>query len=238
MQSDKSSLKLIMIGEADTGKTTLAARLLYRSGSIDKQTIDNIDISFRTFQTEKYDFTIINPSNHRDFITSMISGASLADVAMLVVAPKTGDYEVGIAGQDRSRHHALLAFTLGIKNFIVCINKLDEKCKNYSQQIFEETKIDTSYYLKKIGYDPSSIHFIPASGWRGDNLFEKSPNFPWFKGLTLVEVLNNIALPKNIDKPLRISIQDVYKVADIGPIYCGKIERQTETRHERIFRPV
>lgn len=140
-------------------------------------------------------------------------------------APKIGDYEAGINQMESSRIQSILAFMLGVKNWIVCINNMDNKCINYSQEYFEESKKEQSDYLKKVGYNPSTIPFIPISSWSGENIFKKSPNLSWFKGPTLLEALNNITPPKKpVDKPFRLSIQDIYKVKEIGKVYAGKIE--------------
>jgi elongation factor 1-alpha len=155
----------------------------------------------------------------------MITGTSQADVAVLVIAAPTGEFEAGIAKNGQTREHALLAFTLGVKQMIVVVNKMDEKSVNFSEARFNEIKNETSNFLKKIGYNPEKIPFVPISGWNGDNMLEKSANMPWWKGPTLLEALDNVQEPKRpIDKPLRLPLQDVYKIGGIGTVPVGRVE--------------
>jgi elongation factor 1-alpha len=155
----------------------------------------------------------------------MITGTSQADVALLVIASGTGEFEAGIAKNGQTREHGLLAFTLGVKQMIVGINKMDDKSVNYSKDRYEEIKTETSSFLKKIGYDPLKIPFIPISGWNGDNMTEKSPNMDWWKGGTLLEALDSVKEPKRpAEKPLRLPLQDVYKIGGIGTVPVGRVE--------------
>jgi elongation factor 1-alpha len=184
-----------------------------------------IDIALWKFETQKYYFTIIDAPGHRDFIKNMITGTSQADCAILVIASPTGEFEAGIAKTGQTREHALLAYTLGVKQLIVLVNKMDEKSTNYSEARFTEIKNEVSNFVKKIGYNPEKVPFVPISGWNGDNMLEKSPNMPWWKGPTLLEALDAITEPKRpIDKPLRIPLQDVYKIGGIGTVPVGRVE--------------
>jgi len=184
-----------------------------------------IDIALWKFETEKYYFTIIDAPGHRDFIKNMITGTSQADVAILVVASGTGEFEAGIAKNGQTREHALLAYTLGVRQMIVLVNKMDDKSVNWSEARFNEIKNEVSNFVKKIGYNPETIPFVPISGWLGDNMLEKSANLPWYKGATLLEALDSITPPKRpSDKPLRIPLQDVYKIGGIGTVPVGRVE--------------
>jgi len=177
------------------------------------------------FETAKFYFTIIDAPGHRDFIKNMITGTSQADVAVLVIASPTGEFEAGIAKNGQTREHALLAFTLGVKQMICCINKMDDKTVNWSEDRYNEIKNEVSGFLKKIGYSPEKIPFLPISGWSGDNMLEKSSNLTWYKGPTLLEALDAIVPPKRpMDKPLRIPLQDVYKIGGIGTVPVGRVE--------------
>uniref|UniRef100_A0A3Q3IGQ5 Tr-type G domain-containing protein n=1 Tax=Monopterus albus TaxID=43700 RepID=A0A3Q3IGQ5_MONAL len=123
-----------------------------------------IDIALWKFETSKYYVTIIDAPGHRDFIKNMITGTSQADCAVLIVA----------AGNGQTREHALLAYTLGVKQLIVGVNKMDSTEPPYSQKRFEEITKEVSAYIKKIGYNPATVAFIPISGWHGDNMLEGS----------------------------------------------------------------
>jgi elongation factor 1-alpha len=184
-----------------------------------------IDIALWKFETPKYYFTIIDAPGHRDFIKNMITGTSQADVAVLVIAAGTGEFEAGIAKNGQTREHALLAYTLGVKQMIVCVNKMDDKSVNWGEARYNEIKNEVSNFVKKIGYNPETIPFVPISGWLGDNMLERSDNLPWYKGPTLLEALDAIKEPKRpSDKPLRVPLQDVYKIGGIGTVPVGRVE--------------
>jgi elongation factor 1-alpha len=184
-----------------------------------------IDIALWKFETNKYYFTIIDAPGHRDFIKNMITGTSQADAAVLVIATPTGEFEAGIAKNGQTREHALLAYTLGVKQMIVALNKMDDKSVNWGQARYDEIVKEVSSFVKKIGYNPEKIPFVPISGWHGDNMLEKSANLPWYKGPTLLEALDAVQEPKRpTEKPLRIPLQDVYKIGGIGTVPVGRVE--------------
>jgi len=184
-----------------------------------------IDISLWKFETAKYYFTIIDAPGHRDFIKNMITGTSQADVAMLMVASPQGEFEAGISAEGQTREHILLAHTLGVKQMIVGVNKMDEKTVNWAKSRYDEIQTELTKILKKTGYDPAKIPFVPLSGWLGDNLIEKSTNMDWYKGPTILEALNEVTPPKRpTEKPLRIPLQDVYKIGGIGTVPVGRVE--------------
>merc|ERR1711951_191855 len=106
------------------------------------------------FLTKKYDVTIIDAPGHRDFIKNMITGTSQADCAVLIVAASTGEFEAGISKNGQTREHALLAYTLGVKQMIVAVNKMDSTEPPYSADRFEEIKKEVSGFIKKVGYNP------------------------------------------------------------------------------------
>jgi len=184
-----------------------------------------IDIALWKFESPRYYITIIDAPGHRDFIKNMITGTSQADCAVLVIASGQGEFEDGISKNGQTREHALLAYTLGVKQLVVAVNKMDDKSVNWSQDRYEEIKKEVGQYIKKIGYNPEKVNFVPISGWNGDNMLEKSPNMGWYKGPTLLESLDLIEPPKRpTDKPLRIPLQDVYKIAGIGTVPVGRVE--------------
>jgi len=199
-----------------------------------------IDIALWKFETEKFYITIIDAPGHRDFIKNMITGTSQADCAVLIVAGGTGEFEAGISKNGQTREHALLAYTLGVKQLIVAVNKMDSTEPPYSQARFEEISKEVSGYIKKIGYNPAAVAFVPISGWHGDNMLEESEKTKWFKGwktetkagkgsgVTLLAALDNIAPPSRpTDKALRLPLQDVYKIGGIGTVPVGRVETGT-----------
>lgn len=187
-----------------------------------------IDIALWKFETGKYNYTIIDAPGHRDFVKNMITGTSQADVAILIIASGAGEFEAGISENGQTKEHALLAFTLGVRHLVVCINKMDDKSVNYSQKRYDEIKSEASNFLKRAGYNPEKIHFIPISGWHGDNMLDKSTNMPWYTGPCLIDALDAIPIPKRpSDKPLRLPLQDVYKIGGIGTVPVGRVETGT-----------
>ncbi|RWW33578.1 hypothetical protein GW17_00001709 [Ensete ventricosum] len=184
-----------------------------------------IDIALWKFETTKYYCTVIDAPGHRDFIKNMITGTSQADCAVLIIDSTTGGFEAGISKDGQTREHALLAFTLGVKQMICCCNKMDATTPKYSKARYDEIVKEVSSYLKKVGYNPDKIPFVPISGFEGDNMIERSTNLDWYKGPTLLEALDMIQEPKRpSDKPLRLPLQDVYKIGGIGTVPVGRVE--------------
>jgi len=184
-----------------------------------------IDLRFLKFETKKYYFTIIDAPGHRDFVKNMITGASQADGAILVVSAKRGEFEAGIGPGGQTREHAFLAFTLGVNQLVVAVNKMDDPSVNWSEERFNEVKNEVARLLRMVGYKVEKVPFVPVSGWTGDNLVKPSDKMPWYKGPTLLEALDVFEVPpKPIDKPLRIPIQDVYSITGVGTVPVGRVE--------------
>ena len=188
-----------------------------------------IDIALWKFQTAKFYFTIIDAPGHRDFIKNMITGTSQADVAILMIAAGKGEFEAGWGVEGSTKEHMTLANTLGVKKLIVCLNKMD-LC-GFDESRFNEVRDTVKNFLaKKNMYKKAK--FVPISGWTGDNLLDKSPNMDWYYGnkkkyvgLTLLDMLDTIKPPKRpTDKPLRLPLQDVYKIQGIGTVPVGRVE--------------
>ncbi|MGQ9506465.1 MAG: translation elongation factor EF-1 subunit alpha [Candidatus Bathycorpusculaceae bacterium] len=184
-----------------------------------------IDLRFLKFETKKYYFTVIDAPGHRDFVKNMITGASQADGAILFVSAKRGEFEAGIGPGGQTREHAFLAFTLGVNQLVVAVNKMDDATVNWSQERYNEIKNEVSRMLKMVGYKVEKIQFVPTSGWTGDNLVKQSDKMPWYKGPTLLDALDVFEVPpKPLDKPLRIPVQDVYSITGVGTVPVGRVE--------------
>merc|ERR1711963_1089676 len=222
---DKRTIEKFEKEAAEMGKGSFKYAWVLDKLKAERERGITIDIALWKFETPKYHFTIIDAPGHRDFIKNMITGTSQADVALLVIASGQGEFEAGIAKNGQTREHALLAYTLGVKQLIVAVNKMDDKSVNYSKDRFEEIKKEVSGFIKKIGYNPAKVPFVPISGWVGDNMLEKSTNMPWHTGGTLLDALDNIKPPSRpVDKPLRLPLQDVYKIGGIGTVPVGRVE--------------
>ena len=175
-----------------------------------------IDIIHRDFQTPKYYFTIIDAPGHRDFVKNMITGASQADAAVLVVSTPDGV-------QSQTREHAYLARVLGIRQLIVGFNKID--AASYDRAKFDDAKNKVSELLKTVGYDVTKVLFVPYSALEGVNVSSKSDKLGWYTGPTLLEALDTLQLPeKPLNKPLRLPIQDAYSISGFGTVPVGRVE--------------
>jgi len=234
---DKRTIEKFEKEAAEMGKGSFKYAWVLDKLKAERERGITIDIALWKFETAKFYVTIIDAPGHRDFIKNMITGTSQADCAILVVAAGVGEFEAGISPNGQTREHALLAYTLGVKQMIVAVNKMDSTEPNYSEKRYEEIKSEVSNFIKKVGYNPVSIPFVPISGWHGDNMLEPSSNMTWFKGWsaerkegnatgkTLLEALDSIIPPSRpTDKPLRLPLQDVYKIGGIGTVPVGRVE--------------
>ena len=175
-----------------------------------------IDIAHKRFDTDKFYFTIVDCPGHRDFVKNMITGASQADAALLVVAAPDGPME-------QTKEHVFLSRTLGITQLIIGINKMD--AVKYSEERYNEVKKELSTLIKLVGYKPDDIQFIPMSSFVGDNIKEHSANTPWYKGPTLLETLDTLVVPElPTSLPFRLPVQDVYTISGIGTVPVGRVE--------------
>ncbi|WP_054841598.1 translation elongation factor EF-1 subunit alpha [Thermococcus peptonophilus] len=244
MAKEKPHVNIVFIGHVDHGKSTTIGRLLFDTANIPENIIKKfeemgekgksfkfawvmdrlkeerergitIDVAHTKFETPHRYITIIDAPGHRDFVKNMITGASQADAAVLVVAATDGV-------MPQTKEHAFLARTLGINHIIVAINKMD--MVNYDQKAFEKVKAQVEKLLKMLGYKDFPV--IPISAWEGDNVVKKSDKMPWYNGPTLIEALDQIPPepPKPTDKPLRIPIQDVYSIKGVGTVPVGRVE--------------
>jgi len=222
---DKRTIEKFEKEAAELGKSSFKYAWVLDNLKAERERGITIDIALWKFESPKFYFTVIDAPGHRDFIKNMITGTSQADVAILVIDSSVGGFEAGISKDGQTREHALLAFTLGVKQMIVCMNKMDDVSVKYGEARYEEIKNEVGAYLKKVGYKPAKIPFVPISGWAGDNMIDRSTNMAWYKGPFLLEALDGVTPPKRpSDKPLRLPLQDVYKIGGIGTVPVGRVE--------------
>ena len=245
----KPHLNIVFVGHVDHGKSTTVGRLLLDSKHIEAHVVEKfekeaaergkagfgfayvmdglkeerergitIDVAHKEFFTPNYYFTVIDAPGHRDFVKNMITGTSQADAAVLCVAA-----DDGVNAQ--TKEHAFLARVLGVQQLIVNVNKMDISGVNYSQEKYDSVVTEVTGLLKMAGFNTDEVPFIPCAAIAGDNVFNKSENMPWYNGMTLFEAIDKIQMPpKPTDRPLRLPIQDVYKISGIGTVPVGKIE--------------
>ena len=175
-----------------------------------------INLSYKKLMTQNYEVTIIDAPGHKDFVKNMITGASQADAAFLVVGCEDGV-------QPQTKEHVWLLRTMGVKNLSVLINKMD--VVDYSEEKYKKAVEDVKAVIKQAGYDPEKTPFIPGSALMGEGVTKKSDKLAWYKGPTVLEQIDKFPAPeKPTGLPLRMPIQDVYEITGIGTVPVGKIE--------------
>jgi elongation factor 1-alpha len=242
-------MNLVIIGHVDHGKSTLVGRILLDTGQFPQHMLDKfkeeakakgkesfalawifdnlkeerergvtIDVAHKKFDTDKYYFTIIDAPGHRDFVKNMITGTSQSDAAILVVAAPDG-----VMAQ--TKEHMFLARTLGVKQMIIAINKMDDTKPAYDKNRFEEVKDEVTKLAKSVGYKDDQVQIVPVSAFVGDNCAKDKGGISWWDGSTLLQAIDNFQVPdKPTDLPLRWPIQDVYTIKGVGTVPVGKIE--------------
>ncbi|MBN1323828.1 MAG: translation elongation factor EF-1 subunit alpha [Methanotrichaceae archaeon] len=212
------------------GKATFEFAWVMDSLKEERERGVTIDIAHQRFDTDKYYFTVVDCPGHRDFIKNMITGASQADAAILVVAAPDG-----VMAQ--TREHVFLSRTLGVNQLIVAVNKMD--AAKYDEERYKEVKEEVSKLLRMVGYKVDEVPFIPTSAFVGDNLIKLSENTKWYKGATMIESLNNLKEPvKPTTLPLRVPVQDVYTISGVGTVPVGRIETGVMKKNDKvIFEP-
>lgn len=245
--AEKEHMNLVVIGHVDHGKSTLTGRILLETGAIDPHIVEKykkqaeekgkgsfffawvmdglkeerergvtIDVGHQKFYTDKYYFTVIDAPGHRDFVKNMITGTSQADAAIITCSAIEGP-------QAQTKEHIFLATTLGVKQIIVAINKMD--AVKYDEAKYKEAVDGMSKLMAMVGIKTAEIPFIPTSAYMGDNIKVASANTPWYKGPTMIQALDALKVPeKQTDKPLRLPVQDVYTITGIGTVPVGRVE--------------
>ena len=245
--AEKEHMNLVIIGHVDHGKSTLTGRILLEAGAIDPHLVEKykkeaeekgkgtfyfawimdglkeerergvtIDVAHKKFYTDKYYFTVIDAPGHRDFVKNMITGTSQADAAIITCSAVEGP-------QAQTKEHVFLATTLGIRQIIVAVNKMD--AVKYDKAAYDKTVEAMSKLFKIVGVKPETVPFSPVSAYCGDNVKTLSANTPWYKGKTLFQALDDLKVPeKHTEKPLRLPVQDVYTITGVGTVPVGRVE--------------
>jgi bifunctional enzyme CysN/CysC len=250
MIEKKPPLKIVIIGHIDHGKSTFIGRLLNDTKSLPENKIEQIKIACKKrrvpfewsfildslknerdqgitievakifFKTQKRDYLILDAPGHKEFLKNMITGASNADVAILIIDAKKGV-------EEQTRRHTYLAKLLGIKQILVLVNKMDKV--NYNENIYKDVCLDIKNYLNSINLTTKNIQFIPISARDGVNIINSSKLLPWYNSDNVIEAIDNFSYPLvATEKPLYFPVQDIYKFNDkriiVGKITSGKIK--------------
>lgn len=247
----RQQLKFVIVGHVDHGKSTLIGRLLYDTNSLldgkmaeiqkissglgretefaylldhleeERQQGITIDTTQVFFKTDKRQYVIIDAPGHVEFVKNMITGASQADAAVLIV-----DVVDGV--KEQTKRHSYMLSMLGLRQVIVVINKMD--LADYSAARFDSVRQDVQQWLNSINIEP--ITYIPIAAVKGDNIAIKAEHMPWYLGPTFLESLDSLKVtPPSEAKPVLLPIQDVYKVGDkrinAGRVETGFIEKNS-----------
>uniref|UniRef100_A0A8C7JNN0 G1 to S phase transition 1 n=1 Tax=Oncorhynchus kisutch TaxID=8019 RepID=A0A8C7JNN0_ONCKI len=193
-----------------------------------------VEVGRAYFETEKKHFTILDAPGHKSFVPNMIGGASQADLAVLVISARKGEFETGFEKGGQTREHAMLAKTAGVKHLIILVNKMDDPTVNWSLERYEECKEKLVPFLKKVGFNPKKdIHFMPCSGLTGANLKEPVESCTWYTGLPFIPHLDSLPnLNRASDGPVRLPIVDKYK--DMGTVILGKLESGSISKAQQL----
>jgi bifunctional enzyme CysN/CysC len=258
-----TDMNIVIVGHVDHGKSTVIGRLLADTNSLPEGKLEQIkemcrrnskpfeyaflldalkderaqgitiDTARSFFKTEKRKYIIIDAPGHIEFLKNMITGASRAEAALLVI-----DAHEGI--KENSRRHGYILSMLGIKQIVVLVNKLDLIDENETKEVFDRIVSEYSEFLDKLGVKPK--HFIPISAMEGDNIANKSQRMPWYTGFTVLQALDDFdAVNQPDDLPFRMPVQDVYKFTNSGDdrrIIAGTVETgKLKTGNEIMFYP-
>jgi len=250
--------------EADRlGKSSFAFAFFMDRQKEERERGVTIACTTKEFFTEKWHYTIIDAPGHRDFIKNMITGASQADVALIMV-PADGNFTIAIqkgnhkAGeiQGQTRQHSRLINLLGVKQIIIGVNKMDCDMAGYKKERYDEIANEMKNMLGKVGWKKdfleANVPYMPISGWMGDNLIKKSEKMSWWSGTdvkvesetihidTLYDALDKMCrVPKRpTDAPMRMPISGIYKIKGVGDVLAGRVEQGiVKPNEEVIFLP-
>ena len=183
-----------------------------------------VEVGRATMETPTKRYTIFDAPGHKNYVPDMIMGAAMADVAALVISARKGEFEAGFERDGQTREHAQLARSLGVNRLIVIVNKMDEETVKWSEERYNDILSGaTPFLVEQCGYRKEDLIFVPISGLMGHNIEKLTDSCPWYKGPTLLEILDSIEPPKrNIDGPLRVPILD--RMKDRGVVVFGKVE--------------
>ena len=233
--------------EADQqGKSSFAFAYYMDKDKAERERGVTINCTTKEFFTDSYHYTIVDAPGHRDYIKNMINGAGCADVALLLVPAESGGFETAIAKGDhgsgevqgQTRQHARLLGLLGIEKLIVGVNKMDS-C-DWSEQRFNEIKEEMTKMITQAGFKPKQVAFIPYSGFKGENMVDRTDKMPWYKGWkaniskdevveghTLYDALEKLVKPPKRfpDRDVRIPINGIYKIKGVGDVITGRVEQ-------------
>lgn len=225
---DQQTIRTYKKEAQDKGRDSWWLAYVMDTDESEKNRGKTVEVGKTHFETRSKRFTVFDAPGHKNYVPNMIQGASMADVAGLVVSARKGEFEAGMEYQGQTREHAMLAKALGVKKIIIVVNKMDEPTVKWSEERYCQIVSKVAEYLQKIGYREEDISSVPVSGLTGDNMMMKGKSCPWYEGNTLVETLDSIELPeKDADKSIRVPIADTDEEEGGRKLIIGKVEQGT-----------
>jgi elongation factor 1 alpha-like protein len=226
---------------SELGKASFALAWVMDEDETERERGVTMDIATKLISTETHDFVILDAPGHADFVPSMITGAAAADVGIVVIAATIGEFEAGFDGGGQTREHIILARGLGVSQLIVAVNKLDTT--EWSEQRFLEIRSKIEPFLLQCGFVAKRIQFVPISGLTGANVNSKlgvNNLYAWYKGSTLLEAMDEFQpAPRNVDKPLRIVVNDVYTEGNKGvTVRCRVVQGVVQVGDKVVGLPI
>jgi peptide chain release factor subunit 3 len=185
-----------------------------------------VEVGRAYFETEKKHFTILDAPGHKSYVPNMIGGASQADLAVLVISARKGEFETGFERGGQTREHAMLVKTAGVKHLVILINKMDDPTVKWDIKRYDYCKDQLVPYLKSVGFNPAKgqCHFMPCSGLTGAGLQESvGADASWYTGLPFIPYIDSLeTLKRHVDGPFMMPIVDKY--SEMGTVVIGKVE--------------
>jgi len=185
-----------------------------------------VEVGRAYFETEKKHFTILDAPGHKSYVPNMIGGASQADLAVLVISARKGEFETGFERGGQTREHAMLVKTAGVKHLVILINKMDDPTVKWDVKRYDYCKEQLTPYLKSVGFNPAKgqCQFMPCSGLTGHGILEPvGENCSWYTGLPFIPYIDSLdTLKRHVDGPFMMPIVDKY--SEMGTVVIGKVE--------------
>ncbi|KAJ9124507.1 hypothetical protein QFC24_003298 [Naganishia onofrii] len=185
-----------------------------------------VEVGRAYFETDMRRYTILDAPGHKTYVPSMISGAAQADIAVLVISARKGEFETGFERGGQTREHAMLVKNNGINKLVVVVNKMDDATVQWSKERFDEVQSKITPYLKQVGFNPKTdLTFIPVSAYAGQNIKDSVPKSvaPWYDGPSLLQHLDNFPITdRNVNAPFMLPVSEKYN--EMGAMVVGKAE--------------
>ncbi|CAO3594177.1 unnamed protein product [Absidia cylindrospora] len=221
---DKRTMEKYEKEAKDAGRESWYLSFALDTGVEERAKGKTVECGRAFFETDKRRYTILDAPGHKNYVPSMITGASQADVGVMVISARKGEFETGFERGGQTREHTMLAKTSGIVKMIVAINKMDDPTVMWDKARFDEIIGKLTPFLKQTGFNPKTeVYFMPVSGYTGANIKDRSSACSWYNGPSLLEYLDDLkTLDRKFSAPLMMPIAEKYK--DMGTIIVGKIE--------------